>query len=277
MGKIAPLHHNSQRVFSLWDANGINSNHVLATLISHSHYDHMEDLPHLIRQQTGPMKIIASPSASCIAGNFITKWLFINAEEKKASTDSDGEWIQVGSQFRVLPIKSSHAPHLKGVHMMKGDASCEKFADYKDPDAKTRAMDWKEGPTYSFLVDVIERTDTLRIFIQTSASGPPDGLPPLSQLRKKKVDLAFICAASGNNVKNYPEKLLQLIDPTHTVLVHWEDFFRDMYDGKMKRVRMTNLHKILKRLQKQEHYEHLSQLKSNYSLPRPLGVMNFKY
>ena len=106
---------------------------------------------------------------------------------------------------------------------------------------------------------------------------PPSGLPPKAELAIKRVDLAFLCAANWNNAEEYPFELLKMLEPRHTILIHWEDFFRDLYAEETKSVRMTNLKKLMTKLQRMYGYQNPVQLRQRFSMPRPLTVYHFRY
>jgi hypothetical protein len=138
--------------------------------------------------------------------------------------------------------------------------------------SKTKAFKWSTGETYSFLVDFID-TDTLRVFIQTSASQHPYGFPPLDQVKKeKKVDVAILCYASAPNVGNYPNAIVDLLEPKKIIFVHWEDFFREPSSFDDQRlVRRTNPKKVRERVNK------LGKPNDYFMMPKPGTRIKIKY
>lgn len=136
--------------------------------------------------------------------------------------------------------------------------------------SKTKAFKWSTGETYSFLVDFIE-TDTLRVFIQTSASQHPFGCPPSDEIKKKKVDVAVLCYASALNVENYPNAVINFLKPEKLVFVHWEDFFRtpeSFHDQRL--VRRTNPKKV------REQIDKLGKT-NDFMMPKPGTRIKIKY
>jgi hypothetical protein len=254
-------------------------------LVSHSHYDHLEDLPWLLDQRklSGTVKIIASPSAFCMAQQFRHDAGFINADDyvhqQNPARPAGGTWIRLSETMRVMPIEAQHAPHLGCIHMMKHCTYCPNFENRKSALSKTRALNWREGRTYSFLLDVWDasKRDTIRIFIQTSSCNPPFGFPPAAELGKKKVDVAILCVASYAWVNNYPEAILSLLKPQQTILVHWENFFNDMYVNHPKGVAGTRLKPFVKRLCRHYKVSGNDSLRKYLVMPEPLRMMEIRY
>ena len=254
-------------------------------LVSHSHYDHLEDLPWLLDKTklSDTVKVIGSSSASCTVRQYSNNARFINADEyvhhQAPGQESSGAWIRISETMSLMPIEARHAPHLLCFHLMKGPTCCADFCNRDSSTDKTRPLRWREGPTYSFLLDILDekKQDTLRVFIQTSSCEPPFGFPPCAELKKKKVDVAILCVASYAWVNYYPEDILSLLKPRQTILVHWEDFFKNMYAEHPKSVAGTPLKPFMKRLRRHYNAANNDSLAKYMVMPEPLRMMEIRY
>ncbi|MEI9921523.1 MAG: MBL fold metallo-hydrolase [Bacteroidota bacterium] len=232
---------------------------VRAALVSHTHYDHVMDLPTLLQAHYfNKMEVVY--------GNSYLPQMMVNflKEGVRIEPIKLNEWVNVTPNIRFLPIESNHAPHTKHKLYMSGPLDAEYFKEHLVwPDAKLKARKWTLGTTYSFLVDFIQG-DTLRMFIQTSASQYPYGRPPKEELQKKKVDVAVLCYASTPNVTDYPKAIVNDLNPSKLVIVHWEDFFREpKSDDDVKLVRKTNPKIARKR------FDELKKKKDFFVMPKP--------
>jgi hypothetical protein len=246
--------------------------------IAHTHYDHMMDLPLMLRKNVLPKETVIHGNAfgDDILKNFISAGQYHSLEASEVydpeKTDNKGTWFNTSSSIRVMPIRSDHAPHYKllGIpfHLMKGELKPDYFESaLKEEYDKTKRSCWREGTTYSFLVDFMEKDSIVfRFFIQTSGSHFPLGRPPEELLKDRPVDVAFLCAASANFVKPYPVDILNMLKPKRTVFIHWEDFFREPLDFDGARfVRLSNFRKLNRRLKRNGYALN----KENYVMPRP--------
>ena len=248
--------------------------------LAHTHYDHMMDIPLLLKQNmlTKKVTMYGNEFGDDILQNFITPSQYHTLLPKEVynplGKNGTRHWVDSTSSIRILPIFSDHAPHTKilgvNVHLMKGKLKNNYFRDhFKTEEAKTNKNQWRKGCVYSFLVDFV-KADKIeyRIFIQTSASHYPLGQPPKEVLAEKTIDVAVLCLASSNYVTPYPVEILKALTPKKVVFIHWEDFFERAEFNKTKLVRLTNFRKIDKRLLKSG----LTPNKEDYVMPQP-GTM----
>jgi len=265
------------RYLSMVKASGIALKQVSSVWIGHMHYDHAMDLPFLLREDVfAPgVKIYGNANGSDIFQHFVQPEQFVLIVPGSQNT---GTSIKATSSIRITPILSEHAPHVKfwpiTIHAMKGEADREYFEkSFTGPESITRKKEWKEGDVFAFLVDFVNAdTVSLRMFIQTSASQFPVGLPSSALLKERPVDVAVLCLASANNVKPYPVEILKALQPKQTVFIHWEDPFERAEFGKYRLVRLTNFRKIGKRMADAE----MPLGKDKYVMPQPGTPMIFK-
>jgi hypothetical protein len=187
------------------------------------------------------------------------------------------KWIQVSPHIRVLVIEADHAPHYHKIHLMRGK-NCRK--PIQQPEDRSSIFRWREGRTFSFLVDVMDeqnKTTLLRMFIQSSSCKPPYGFPPAAVIDEKAVDVAFLCVASSDYVKPYPKDILELLRPEKIVLIHWKDFFRNFYQKKQKTVRATKMRRFMRQLRQQYKVRTTEELTKWFIMPKPGTEVKLKY
>lgn len=245
---------------------------VKAGLVSHTHYDHVMDLPTLVQAHYfNKMDVVYGNSyLPQMMINFMKEGVRYEGLKNEQiyqpsiSNDNAYEWINVTPRIRFLAIESNHAPHTKRKLYMSKPLDADYFKQNLIwPTDKIKTKKWTVGTTYSFLVDFIQG-DTIRFFIQTSASQYPYGRPPQDELKKKKVDIAVLCYASTMNVKDYPKAIAREVDPKKMIIVHWEDFFKEpTTDDAVLLVRRTNPRKTRKR------FDELGKKKDFFVMPKP--------
>jgi hypothetical protein len=234
--------------------------------LSHSHYDHTMDLPLMMENHfTDSVKIFGSDDGTHTFTNFqniISHYQVLNKHQVYVPDRATvPPFIKTGKTIEVLPIRSDHAPHARvlgiPIHLMKGYVKKKYFEKhYDDLGDRTKKKQWREGETFSFLIDFkTGATIDYRVFVQTSASHFPLAKPPKALLEQRPVDLALLCLASSNYAQPYPVEIIKYLDQFSSpnyVFIHWEDFFTRGSFNHYKLVRLTNFRKIHKRLTKKE-------------------------
>lgn len=187
----------------------------------HAHYDHLLDLPDVLSH---------IPSAARVVGGTTIAAMLPDRVEGIVP----GQWMR-RRNVRVLAIPSTHAPHVLGLKFNQGK--------YDEPPKRLRyGRDWVEGEkTYAFLIDLMDGDRVaFRIYYDDAAHDPPDGFPGRALLDEHGIDVAILCVASWQQVKQYPKALLEHLQPRHVLLGHWEDFFLP-YLKPERTVRLTNV------------------------------------
>lgn len=233
--------------------------------LAHTHYDHMMDLPLMMEKNhfADSTKIFGSDDGTHTFTNFqniISHYQVLTKQQVYVPNSATvPPLIKTGKTIEVLPIRSDHAPRAKvlgiPIHLMKGYVKKKYFEKhYDDPVDRTKKKQWREGETYSFLIDFkTGATIDYRVFVQTSASHFPLGKPPEALLKQRGVDLALLCLASSNYVRPYPVEIMQYLNKHSSpkyMFIHWEDFFKRGSFNNHKLVRLTNYRKLDKRLAK---------------------------
>lgn len=250
-----------------------NLRNVDAVFITHSHYDHVLDVPYLYKKvfEKHP-PVYGSKSVNNLLKNLIPSDDLSNVQDSAAQyLKPEMHWIKVNNTFRVLPVLSDHAPHYKFVKLFDGEVILSPTE--QEYYTGTNPALWKEGRTLAYFIEIIEKTDTFRMHIQTSACTPTEGLPPQSYIQQiGKVDIAMICMASFDNVDDYPDRLLDYLKPEKVIVVHWENFF-EKYELDKKRYKVVSLTNGLCFLERLESLLYPALLKEKCILPVPNSII----
>lgn len=221
-------------------------------LVSHTHYDHMLDVPYIYNEllnqdsvmmygSNDMMKIMESQRKEGVPLSAQVISVEVAVEDRQLSS----EWYySINKQIRVLPIYTDHAPHFYGLHFYTGSPR-------KNP---KKAAHWKEGTNISYFIDFLDESGEInfRIYINSSATDESEYIIPHDVLAERPVDLAILCAASFAYVDAYPSALLKSLNPQHIIVSHWENFFqkREKLMEKPMIVPFTNLRKFLANVDK---------------------------
>ena len=218
-----------------------------AILSAHGHYDHLMDIPAVFTKLNKQPTVYLNRSGFNTCYNVIDTSKMVVLENHMTTEEKQRPPIALETphgKINIYPILAEHNPHVKNVKFFSGSKT-KPVAGFTDPFGKTSANDWLEGNTFSFLIDYLDRSGNIefRIFVQSSSSNPPAGIPPVALLEEREVDLAFLGVASFQFSPDYPCTLLERIQPREVVWIHWEDFFRK-YTKDPKTVRGTDVVKF---------------------------------
>ena len=247
----APFYSNPGLVqlaaFPIWPRKGRIDPHQAswgepaAILVGHAHYDHLMDLPRIVELLEGKPQIFGNRSAANLLAAVPLK---VSPVDETAGTwRRQGSWHRIGHDVRVMALESEHANHVGPVKLYGGHRATPVRR------LPWTAYGWVEGYTYAYVIDFLQPEGgvAFRIHVQDAASQPPLGFVPQSVLDEHLVDLAIITAAGFQQAKHYPEALLRDLRPRHTLIGHWEDFFRSPWRAP-KVVRLTSMEQLLVRI-----------------------------
>jgi hypothetical protein len=263
---------------------------VQAGLVSHSHYDHLMDLPTMLCAKDFPnlKTVYGNDLMPQMLQNYKNEGVLLEPLTKKdvydpflkQPADTKQLWRKLTDNSRFLAIETHHAPQALGHLFMSGKFREKRFQKHlKPPSGAVGNFTWTVGTSYAFLVDMLSGNDTIRLYIQTSASkGPDNGMPPPADLKQKKVDLMILCYASTPGVELYPQYLIdKMKEGKNTyppiLMVHWEDFFKAR--KKPKLVALTNPGKTRARWMEALHEK--DTIEKYITMPRPGTLVTVKY
>jgi len=192
-----------------------------AIFIGHGHYDHAADLPAIQSYLNKDASIFSSQSSEFIFNSFMS------SDNLHGISESEfGKWIHTANGWiRFKAYASEHAPQALGINLFpkKHTKKLNRPPKYM--------WDWSQGTNINWLIDFLAAPNSNkvieRIFIQTSASEFPIGLPEIDD--NIIVDKVFLAAASFENVDNYPTGIIKALEPKSIFFIHWENFFTQWY------------------------------------------------
>ncbi len=203
------------------------SNHlrtpVEAVLVTHAHFDHLLDVP-AIMKSTGA-RLLAGASA-------------INLMQSEGVSPAKCEKVEPGAVRTIGPwtIRVFAARHDK----LFGSTPFPGRVD-RIPRPPKKPSDWVEGEPLAFVIEA----DGKRIYVD---SGGRPGYPPSSSIGS--VDLAIIGVALPDSRKRYSEAVRSL-HPRYILPSHQDDFFSPLSSGFVFG-KMTGFPQLL-RTQTREH------------------------
>lgn len=193
---------------------GINPADIKAILVSHSHYDHLMDVPYIMNTYCPPTtKLFVNHTGLQIAERLkVDSTRIIDVEQSAGFTSISGN-------IRVLPVISTHPPHIGNTKLYDGE--------YRPNTKPGQKSFWRCGKPYAYLIDIMDGAEVgFRLMVQTSSSLEALKNIPDSLLAAKAVDIAIVPAALFSKVKGYPTAVLTKLSPKYTIVCHWENFFK---------------------------------------------------
>jgi hypothetical protein len=243
---------------------------VAAILVGHAHFDHAMDLPYIARYR--------ATNAVIYGNNTLKNILLADLPPDRLESVQNsagvyhlngraGGWIYLPERnVRFMALESEHAPHFWGIKFFGGEV--------REPQRRLprTGWGWKDGMTLAYLIDFMGTDGSIdfRILYQdTAVNSPPyGGIPALPEDEQRPPDVLILCMASFDQVRNYPEGVIQMTAPRQIIVGHWEDFFRPA-DEQLRVVRLTNGQKFMDRL-------HHAAPETPAYLPKPGAWMRFE-
>ena len=227
--------------------------------VAHAHWDHLMDVHQILAlRDWSDVPVFGSPTAK----NILLGYPSITEESLDFRTaQTCGSWQKVTetptSLVEYKAFKSGHAPHFLGIRLYDG------VVDNPRDKAPRKAHHFKLGKIYAFALRLTQGETSYTVYFQSSASSwnadsIPDGLETL-----KDVDVAILCVSGWNKVKNYPEGLIQQLEPAHILLSHFDNFFqkRDLKNpARPEVVPSARLQGFLRKVQESITYSHWQQI-----------------
>ncbi len=230
-GTIESLPEQVDRFLGGPSDNGLTG--TTGILVGHSHYDHLMDVPYIIKRYVPQTKVYGSKTMkNILAGDStLNASDIVSVEDDIGTIDHVGKWWYVGPNRRVrfMALKSEHAPIIFHIKFFEGTV------EQPLQQLPTKASGWVEGQTLAYLIDFMSADGSavdFRIHYQDAASNPTLGFPPalIQGPDSRPIDVAIVCMPGFNEVDNYPERIVKLLKPRFVAIVHWENFFELLPD-----------------------------------------------
>ena len=205
--------------------------------ITHGHYDHCLDVPAFSHLFTSGSKLVCDKSIYYELKPHLSK---LNTVENIAPTDASAQWIySTDSVFRVMPILSLHSDHFWKVKLFGGS--------YDSPldSMPGPVWQWKEGKTYSFVIDVLDNGNIHKRFFVGAGQIEEASLQILEGLAdEKRFDIIFPAYWHHKKSKSNLDLLRERLQPEMVVVHHWNNFFKQP-DEAIEAIRSTQLETTL--------------------------------
>jgi L-ascorbate metabolism protein UlaG (beta-lactamase superfamily) len=259
--------------------NNMGFKDIDAVFISHSHYDHILDLPYLLQHDSlqKSCTIYGDTSARIILQNFLKKHSFFDANQLVYKPD-EPKWIYIGEHMRVLVMHSSHGPHYRHLHIMQGACDSNYFSTFTDATQKLNAHKFKEGNNFSFVIDVLENKQVVcRILNKTNGCEINSGKIDSNILKEHPIDIALLQIASSNYTDCIPHHLLSQTKPKQVIIGHWENFFKPYGQERTKKIPFTDFRVFFKRANSLKAEWPFDKLSDKFFMPKPGTTIHFYY
>lgn len=212
--------------------------------ITHGHYDHCLDLPAFSRHFAQNTVLVGDGSIYHSLQPYFRKNKDIH--DIIHPDMGSGTWIySLDSLFRIMPVQSIHNDHFWKIKLFGG--SYEKPLD----SLPGPVWQWKEGNTYSFVIDFLEGNDIKRRIYLGAGRLPETSRLQLVELGKERpFDLLIPAWWHHRRSGNTLEVLLKDIPHDRVLLHHWNNFFHQQ-DAGIQSIRSSRLERSLQQFRRE--------------------------
>lgn len=205
--------------------------------ITHGHYDHCLDVPAFSHLFTTQSKLVCDQSIFFELNEHLSS---LHSVENVTPSDASEQWIYSSdSVFRVMPVLSIHSDHFLKIKLFGG--SYDRPLD----SLPGPVWQWKEGQTYSFVIDVLNNGNIHRRFFMGAGQVGESSMEVLGKLaEERRFDIIF--PAFWHQKKSGPnmDALRERLQPEMVVMHHWNNFFKHPEEA-IQAIRSTQLETTL--------------------------------
>lgn len=195
---------------------GMDLANVRAIFVGHAHYDHLADVPFIVENLSPQALVYVNRTGA----NMLAQVRPVKGKVRALEDEPD---VRVG-RIRVRAVKSGHAPLFWHVNWARGEVG----EPWEEDWTRRRFRQLKAGTPFAFVIDLLDDLGAVRyrIYYQDSANPEGEGVPAFEDAFEPGYDLAVLCMASFQFVKNHPGGILEALRPRHVLVTHYENFSR---------------------------------------------------
>lgn len=188
---------------------------ISAMIVSHTHTDHVLDVPFLAAQCDG--KVVGSRSLDTLMN--------LNGLSGRTTVCEGGESVSLAQTVSVTMIRSAHGLVTLGKVPFTGEISSSSKLPMK-------ASAYRLGTIFAPKLEIGNR-----IFLHIGSANFI-----ASELEGHTCDVLFLCVAGWKKRKGYPQEVIDITQPAAIVLLHYDDFSRPHIKGaKTKKLPFVDL------------------------------------
>lgn len=204
---------------------------VRGVLVGHGHYDHLLDLPPLMRYMP-QATVFGSETVVHVLHGDLRLRDSVNGQPRLVSIEAGAgqsapqpaRWHPVsGTPFRFQPATWEHAHNLARFTFSPGAVKRPRQS------LPRTAAGWREGRTFAYALEFAGPAGqvVLRVVLHDAAATPPAVQRAAASWGPTTAPAVVIMSAANfDQVPDYPGSLIAALQPAHVLLGHWEDFFR---------------------------------------------------
>lgn len=218
-GPLRPDHSSIERHIGRADA----------IIVSHSHFDHLLDVPAIAHRTGATVFGSRSTMAVCRSAGILRQ------QTREIEPDHGPITAQLGP-FAIEFDRGEHSPLLAGRVPFVGEI--------RDADSlPLRAEQYRCGTVLRPTLRVAGKT-----IVHMGSGALPDGDPSEPDAATPPVDLLLLCVPGWHTTHELPERVVRRFAPRAVLLMHWDNFFRPL-DGPTRLTPGLRTGQLVRRLQ----------------------------
>jgi L-ascorbate metabolism protein UlaG (beta-lactamase superfamily) len=212
---------------------------VRAILSGHSHYDHLMDVPYLVREKARKADVVGNDEMRKLLHPIEGELGARTPPNRLVSLEREHRYDVPGAPIRVEAVPSEHSPQI-GPRLVNKTAQLLAWfvpfpevtlwrGEHEHPLGRIpgRVGEWPAGTPLAFVIELLEPGTgnvAFRIYYQDSPTRRPYGYPaPATDAHR--YDLAILCMGGATEFPGFPRDIVTHLDPRFVMGIHWEDFF----------------------------------------------------